>query len=97
MRAIARQLYPQRGTMIGTPAIFTATFGGGRVISESPVCNHKGWGRVSAVRFAGPKTRPRTLIENEQPHAADCTQMLRLVAYVAKIPPTERPQDQQPT
>ena len=27
---------PQRGTMIGTPAIFAATFGAGRVISISP-------------------------------------------------------------
>ena len=27
---------PQRGTMIGTPAIFAATFGTGRVISISP-------------------------------------------------------------
>ena len=58
---------PQRGTMIGTPAIFAAPFGAGRVISISPHPETTK-GAEFLVKFAVRATA-RTRANEPQPHA----------------------------
>ncbi len=58
---------PQRGTMIGTPAIFAATFGAGRVITISPHPETTK-GAEFLVKLAVLATA-RTRANEQEPHA----------------------------